>query len=213
MKNSVVESIHTKEIWLIHGANSTPLSFRWVKEQLAHNIVVEGVKVVEIAYDYNEDLNTIISKLCSKMPTNKKVYLVGHSLGGIVAVALSQLISKVYPKTDVAGVFTISSPFLGSEGARLLSWMFPSNNLYKTIRVDNLDLKSIRMLGTPYRTLNVITTKGDNPLFYGELNDGVVTVESQMALSNTEKIYIPHNHYEILVSDEIITTLLEFLHL
>jgi hypothetical protein len=59
-------------------------------------------------------------------------------------------------------------------------------------------------------TLSLVTVKGDNPMI-NEDNDGVVSVKSQTAWSAPEYISVPYNHFEVLLADETITIIKEFL--
>jgi pimeloyl-ACP methyl ester carboxylesterase len=119
--------------------------------------------------------------------------IVGHSLGGVLALAIAQR-SKM-----VRRVVTLSAPFGGSQVASIMRWfapgsilqdIHPQSDLLRRVRQD-VDLLEADVLA-------VVTYGGTNPLMTGE-NDGVITVESQMAICGIRMTQRPVNHFEVLL--------------
>jgi hypothetical protein len=98
----------------------------------------------------------------------------------------------------------MASPIGGCEGADYLQWLFPHYHLFKNISTKNRVVNDIKAVGAVVPTLNFITTSGNNPI-YPESNDGVVTVNSQRALRRAKKIEVPFNHFEVLLSDSVVS--------
>jgi hypothetical protein len=55
---------------------------------------------------------------------------------------------------------------------------------------------------------NVVTVKGQSP-FMVEPNDGVVTISSQKHHADMELVEVDYNHYEVVLSDEVIKLIKE----
>lgn len=199
-----------KEIWFIHGANASPASFNYIKDHLKKDEHFQSWSFIDITYNCQEKLPNIVNALTSSLPRDKEIFLVGHSLGGVLATAVAQRISHFNLQPKIAGVITMASPFGGSESADYLKWIYPAYYLFKSISTQSKMILDLKALGAMAPTLSLVTTSGNNPLI-SAANDGVVTVNSQRALSRAKYIEVPFNHFEVLVSAETINYLRIFL--
>jgi predicted alpha/beta hydrolase family esterase len=197
-------------LWYIHGANASPTSFIRLDEQLRSDPRLETASVVRVSYNCQESTSDIAQQLAEKLPTDQLVYLIGHSLGGVLAVAAAQRAVKLGKMANIGGVITLSAPLSGSESADVLQWLFPSYHLFRNISTKNRLVQEIQSDGVVVPTLCLITTSGNNPLIH-EANDGVVTVSSQRALKGAEKVEMGYNHFEILLADETVDYIRTFI--
>lgn len=129
----------------------------------------------------------------------KPVSLVGHSLGGLLALVVNN-----DALTQVEKVVTISAPFRGSETATKLKWFYPTYRLFQDIAEGSTFVKRVTSCEPVDNLLSIITTGNSTP-FLGEANDTVVTVSSQESLAFGTKIRLNVNHFEVLLSDEALT--------
>jgi pimeloyl-ACP methyl ester carboxylesterase len=201
---------YTKEIWFIHGANASSTSFNYIREQLQQDPEFNTFKLVDISYNCQENLAKIVQILAASAPRETPLYLVGHSLGGVLAVAISQRIKHFDLPVNIRGVFTLSSPFGGSESADYLRWMYPTYHLFSNIWTGNKLLTDLQSAGTAVPTMSLITSGGNNPLF-SAANDGVVTVHSQRCLTGPSYVEVPYNHFEVMVAPDAVDHLKSFL--
>lgn len=201
---------YTKEVWFIHGANASPTSFKYIKKALEEDPEFNEFSLVDITYDCQEKLPDIVKILAASAPSKKPLYIIGHSLGGVLGVAISQRIKYFDLPATVRGVLTMSSPFGGSESADYLKWLYPHYHLFKSISTQNRMITDLNAAGAVVPTLSIVTTSGNNPL-YPTANDGVVTVKSQRSLPKANYIEMPYNHFEVLVSDTTVEHIKVFL--
>jgi len=186
----------------IHGANSTPATFNYIKRSLPKH------SAIDISYQNDIDLEDIIEDAYSRIPEGKPVHIIGHSLGGLIAVAISQL-NEVRKDKQIEKILTISSPFGGCKGADLLRWIYPTHRLFSDISTVSPTVRVIKKIGAVVQTKCLVTNHGAIPLINGE-NDGVVSVESQMALKGAEFAKQSHNHFEVLLSDDTVNSIRDF---
>lgn len=184
----------------IHGANATPHSFNFIRQRLSHH------SSTDIVYDAHNPLDEIIDDAEATIlsAVDEPYHLVAHSLGGIVAVALSQR-----SKHMIKSIATMSTPFGGSEAATAASVLLPFNTFLKNISTRSPTLREIITTGPVVPTLNVITTAGGT-MFEHRPNDGVVTVESQLAFVGTSTVEVQLNHFEVLLSPYVAQKLEQF---
>jgi hypothetical protein len=176
-------------IWYIHGASSTARSFNYIKSELPHH----EFKDIEYTHDQpvTRTLDALVSALdASPVPVN----LIGHSLGGVLAVAASQRSEKV------ANVVTLASPLGGSQVAALMRWISPSQ-LLDDIHPHSTLIKQVKRSPNRCTIMSIVTTGGGISLLSGE-NDGVVTTESQVAIRGPIYLRVPVNHFEVLLCRE-----------
>jgi pimeloyl-ACP methyl ester carboxylesterase len=179
-------------ILYIHGANSSPLAFRAIKHSLPPH------REIDISYDHSRSVTKVVDSLIEQVGTlGDNVNIVGHSLGGVVAVAVANKCE------NVKKIVTLSSPFGGSKMASLLRWLYPTH-LYDDIHPFSQLMTTVSRHDVPKHTkvLSIVTTGGRTSIFPEE-NDGVVTVSSQTALKKPTYIRIPVNHFEVLLSPEV----------
>jgi pimeloyl-ACP methyl ester carboxylesterase len=174
----------------IHGANSTPLSFNFIKAKLPHH---HGY---DVAYDANDHLEDLIELAEANLV--EPSHIISHSLGGIIGVALSQRCPG-----KVLSVSTLATPFGGSEAATRASVLLPFSTFLKNIHVMNPTLREIIQKGSKVPTMNIITTHGSNA-FESRPNDGVVTIDSQREFKGTLRHEIGLNHFEVLQSPIVV---------
>lgn len=187
-----------KTILYIHGAFSTPGSFTRIKEKLpAH-------EAIQVQYNVGDNIDDVIADCVKKLKENgKRVSIVAHSLGGVLAAIIAQ------KTTLVDKVITMSTPFGGSKAADMMKWFNP-HPMFETISSQSSLLRKLYQSGVGCPTRSLVTTEGQNPMI-NEQNDGVVSIKSQTAWRAPEYISVPFNHFEVLLADETITIIKEFL--
>lgn len=182
--------------WYIHGAGASERSFVWLQNQLPQH------EARHFSYSIQEPVASVIDRLetCIKAETTP-VSLIGHSLGGIVAYACANL-------TPVERIVTLCAPFGGVMHTEFLAW-FSMEPLIHDLRRDSPVLRNVRAikLGKPH--LAIVGNRG-LPFMSSE-NDGAVTVASQTALPNALYTMFALNHFEVLLSDEVIRVITDFL--
>lgn len=193
-----------KNILYVHGASSSPISFNYLKQNLPEH------KGFDFAYDSNEDIEDIVSKLVEDLiDLPKDLCFVAHSLGGIIATTASYYYEREGDLSEFK-LATISSPFSGSKAAVYLKFLFPGYGLFGNVSVTNSVILEVQEKGAKWPTMNIISTGGDSPLL-SEANDGVISVASQLSLKNCEQRIHKINHFETLLSPEIVKDIKEFI--
>lgn len=191
-----------KEIWYIHGANCSSLSFSYFEKMLPkHN-------VNHIEYEPTHTIPELLNFVYSSLPVNTPISIIGHSLGGVIAVLMSQHRNAANYKIEK--IVTLASPFGGSKAANILKWIHPEHRFLNDLSQYSDVIMNLQNKGAIVPTLNLISTTGTLPIMR-EPNDGIVSVASQHALRGARKQELPVNHFEILLSEESIRLTKEFI--
>lgn len=181
-----------QNIVYIHGLNATSLSFNFIQRSLPkHNPIF-------IEYNSHQHLQTSVTDVLAQIPRNTPVSLVGHSLGGVIAV----IIAAANPEV-VQNLVTISSPLNGSKSAALTRWLPGSPEVIHDIMPNSDLIYGLHSLKLEIPTLSLISVKGHLSVI-SELNDSVVTVASQKALQFGRKVEVQANHFEIVLHDDAV---------
>lgn len=186
-------------VWYIHGANCTFRSFNYIRSKLPEH------DAQEFAYTHDGPVHKVVDRLVAALAAQPEpVILVGHSLGGVIALAATQRSDKI------AKVATMAAPFGGSETAALMRWLTPSQ-LLDDIHPNAPLMCAIRQ-GRLHGTdaMSIVTTGGRNTMITGD-NDGVVTIASQTCIKGPVYLRIPVNHSEVLLCDDVVDLLSGFL--
>lgn len=175
-------------VW-IHGANQSSLSFEYLrtKTNFSNEILINYSSMNRFSYN----LEMIADQIKGKGPH----FLIGHSLGGLYALHLTQHVR-------VVGAVSISTPFRGSSTADWAKYIVPSYPLFKDIgrRSDPVTQANKIKLEIPWT--QIVSTSGNVPYHNGP-NDGVVTLASMEHREDMEKIRLEHTHYEVMCSDSV----------
>jgi predicted alpha/beta hydrolase family esterase len=164
----------------IHGASSTPRSFAYLKHRL------EVVGAVDVAYDDAKPAEEVVDELVQALePSPAPATLIGHSLGGVIAVAAAQRSSKV------DRVVTLASPLGGCPEATFLRFVSPRRVLEDVHPLAPL-MVDVRRAAIAVPVLSIVTTE-----------DTVVGVASQRALEGPTYVPFPLNHFEVLLDDQV----------
>jgi pimeloyl-ACP methyl ester carboxylesterase len=181
-----------KHIAYIHGLASSGKMFNFINAQLPEHDVTFA------DYDSSQSIESSYEQVLSKLPRDIPITLVGHSLGGIIGHMLSTRDNGC----SIEQLITISAPFGGSDTAGKLKWFYPSYRIFKDLSPRSKILEEVAK--TPVQRCpftSLISISGHLP-FVSEINDGVVSLESQRLSKAKKKIEIKANHFEIL-QDEV----------
>lgn len=178
-------------IW-IHGANSTPKTFSYFLEGL------QDPNPIMIHYNVNDGLLENVASIKNEIEDSGKgpYNLIGHSMGGVIGALL------IHSGLDVKKFYSISAPFGGEKVATYLQWWFPNHRLYRDICQYQNHFRQLASKELEIDHKIIVTTMGNNPIFLGEENDGIVTVGSQTAIPGANYKFIHLNHFEILQDHE-----------
>lgn len=183
-------------IWYIHGASSSPRSFKWLRRELPTH------RRIDVEYD-DADIPQVADELVRLAKTSEPFSVIGHSLGGVLGMALAQRAS------NVKSLVTMAAPYGGSVFATYMRLLAP-NTLMDHIHPFSPLMLSVKAAPVSTPTLSIVTTSGATPLI-NEPNDGVVTVSSQMCLVGPKYIQLPLNHFEVLLSDDVARLVADFI--
>lgn len=186
-----------KPIIYIHGAFSTKQSFNWIVEKLPEH------QAHFIEYDARDSVKSVAKRVNKLVDELGGANIVAHSLGGLVALLAA------IDNPQIGSVLTISAPLGGSDVAGTLAWLSP-HELYQSLNKMGPVIRKIHSSNISFPLCSIITTSGGSPMISGA-NDGVVSVQSQKALTGTRQIEVDLNHFEVLMNDNVVTLIREFL--
>lgn len=189
------------KIIYIHGLNSSSRSFNFLGKELGH------LGDVFINYNSRQPLEDSVQQVLKYIPKKEPVTLVGHSLGGVIALLIASR-----NLVDVERVVTISSPVGGSKFAAWARWVSSGIPLLGDITPNSRHITELRKAKFNMPVLSIISTGGALPTST-EPNDSVVSVASQRALSGTKKIEVNANHFEILMHEKMVDHVTKFVEL
>ena len=183
----------------IHGASATAESFTHIREY-----VREHTELPDTALEYNSadgfDHNLDLMK--AALDHADRLFFVSHSLGGIYALHLAH-----HYRDRTCGGISLSTPYGGCAQADFARYFLPFNQLMKDIGTMSAPVLDAKKLLAPPRWTNIVTTRGDSPWIH-ERNDGVVTIDSMRARTDFELIELPLNHYEVVLSNQVVEIIL-----
>lgn len=181
-------------IYAIHGAFSSPTIFNYIKQNLDKQYSWQFL-------DYQTATGGFFD-IVKRIPlTNQPCHVIGHSMGGLMALAIAKL---PWVKT----ITTISAP-LGGTDVNPIAQYWSRSEFIADIAGSTKLVHDLAALSTMIPIQHLISNKGFNPWIY-EPNDGVVTLKSQRAYSLGRAIEIPSNHAEIMLNDQTVISLKEF---
>lgn len=179
----------------IHGANATSESFNYIRNKLGLGI--------DINYDSRNGFENNLSEMLKQLSDVKDIAFVAHSLGGIYSLH----IANAFPN-QVLGAVTLSTPYGGAEVADYVQYFLPFSRLMRDIGPSSWAMKQADKIKIQHPWTNVVTVKGQSPFMMAP-NDGVVTIASQKAHQDMELVEVDYNHYEVVLSDEVINIIKE----
>lgn len=185
-------------ICYIHGLNSSHRSFSFLVNEMD-----EG-KHVMIDYDSRQRLESSITQVLRFIPKKEPVTLIGHSLGGVIAMIIAG--RKL---VNAERVITISSPLAGSQAAVYARWVVSGIPVIGDITPTASHIREIANFNPDFPILSLFSTSGSLPTSK-EPNDSVVSVASQKALPSAKKVEIKANHFEVLMHEKTVEQIRRF---
>lgn len=182
----------------LHGLNSSHFSFAYLSKELG------AKQLAKINYTSHQPLLESVQEVAAQLPKNEPLILVGHSLGGVIAMLIAHAGTH-----DIEKVVTISSPLGGSKAAVYARWLVTGVRVLGDITPNSIYMKLIESSSAPCPVLSIISTGGG--ISSHEPNDSIVTVASQRALSYARKVEVRANHFEILLVDKTVEAVRKFI--
>lgn len=188
-----------KNLFLIHGAWCSKQGFNYIIKKVLDDVNVGNIHCFE--YDCNSEDTLTITRRAKRQLDNVssnglKTVVVGHSLGGLFALKLSQ-------RSEVHKTITLASPLAGLKFNRFLhAVLLYHAPILKDLIPDSRFIRSIHEKNYSKNPIEIyIATQGFNPMIFEE-SDGVVPVESQIKWKpeNSKVVKVKTNHSEILQS-------------
>jgi pimeloyl-ACP methyl ester carboxylesterase len=172
-------------VWL-HGANQTSLGFSYLRRLCDF----ENEYLVDYSSNHRffENLKQMVQDLNGRGP----FFFVGHSMGGLYALHLSQQLETV-------GGISISTPFRGSSAADWAKYLVPNYALFKDIGRRSLPVSAAECIQIDIPWYQIVSVNGNVP-YVKTPNDGVCTLASMTCRNDMKHIQVPHNHYEVMCS-------------
>jgi pimeloyl-ACP methyl ester carboxylesterase len=183
----------------IHGASATAESFAYIRQYVRD---ITELPDIALEYDSSKGFDHNIDQMYGKLDDAEKLFFISHSLGGIYALHLA----NHYRDRTIGGV-SLSTPYGGCAQADFAKYFLPFSKLMKDIGTMSGPMTEARRLPVPPNWTNVVTTRGDSP-WIRERNDGVVTLESMRFRNDFELIELDINHYEVVLSKQVVEIIL-----
>lgn len=179
----------------IHGASATSESFNYIRSKLGDGI--------DINYDSRNGFENNLQDIQTQLTNVKDMAFVAHSLGGIYALHVANAMP-----TQVLGAVTLSTPYGGAEVADYAQYFLPFSRLMRDIGPSSWAMQQATQIKIQHPWTNIVTTAGRSA-FMISANDGVVTIASQRHHVDMELVEVDYNHYEVVLSDEVVKLIKE----
>jgi len=175
----------------IHGASATGESFNYIRQNIK-------IKDLVLEYSSSSGFENNLIKMEKSIESCDKIFFIAHSLGGIYALHLANRFAG-----EVLGGVTLSTPYGGCIQADYAKYFLPFSRLMRDIGTMSRPMSDVAKIPAPNNWTNIVTTVGKSPWIL-EPNDGVVTIDSMRARQDIELIEMSLNHYEVVLSNDVI---------
>ena len=184
----------------IHGASATAASFTHIRQYVRDHFEEPDIM---LEYKSENGFDNNLDKMKKEIDNDDRLFFISHSLGGIYALYLA----NYYQEKTVGGV-SLSTPYGGSVEADFARYFLPFNRLMRDIGVMSLPMRDSRYIEAPKNWTQIVSTVGQSP-WIADQNDGVVTLKSMRYRKDFELIEVPFNHYEVVISDQVVEIILD----
>ena len=189
----------SKNLLLIHGAFCTNTSFNYLIDKFS-----DEYEITYFEYDVRDGFYNILEAMKRELKEDNRPYnIISHSMGGLYALYLHNYI-------NTQKSISVSTPFGGSEYADSIRYFFNSNRLLKDISTHSKVVREVPNIHISVPWLQIVTTKGDTP-WMKQPNDTVVSRNSMCAIKNVDYKYLEYTHTEVLLAEETMDTIRNFL--
>jgi pimeloyl-ACP methyl ester carboxylesterase len=190
-----------RNVFVIPGAWSSRRGFKYIEQNINYRNIDEFIM---FKYDCDkESLTSIVNRAKRQLSElQKETIVLGHSLGGLIALAL-------HDEINCYKLITLAAPLSGLEVPSLLEKIFALRApILLAIGNDAPFIKNLHKQVYKKNIHSFITTSGYNPLIFDK-SDGIVTIRSQENWLPASAIstYVKCNHFEILQRDEVIAAI------
>jgi pimeloyl-ACP methyl ester carboxylesterase len=179
----------------IHGASATSESFTYIRSKLGKGIIVN--------YDSRNGFENNLADIREQLRDVQNIAFVAHSLGGIYSLHLANAMPD-----QVLGAVTLSTPYGGAKVAEFAQFFLPFSRLMRDIGPSSWAMKQADRIKIQHPWTNIVTVQGHSP-FMLDANDGVVTIASQKFHANMELVEVDLNHYEVVLSEQVVALIKE----
>jgi len=174
----------------IHGASATSESFNFIRKKIGTGI--------DVNYDSRNGFENNLKDIQQQLAGVENIFFIAHSLGGVYSLHLANALPD-----QVVGAVTLSTPYGGAEVAEFAKYFLPFSRLMRDIGPSSWAMRQADKIKIQHPWTNIVTVKGQSP-FIMEPNDGVVTIASQKHHACMELIEVDYNHYEVVLSDQVV---------
>jgi pimeloyl-ACP methyl ester carboxylesterase len=181
----------------IHGASATGESFNYIRDRIPGKSIVVNYNSAD-GFEHNlKDMQAALKDI-------EDIFFIAHSLGGIYALHLANALPN-----QVIGAVTLSTPYGGAETADYAQYFLPFSRLLRDIGPSSWPMRRANKIEIHHPWTNIVTVKGGAAWILGA-NDGIVTVNSQRYHGHDmELIDVNYNHYEVVLSEQVIDIIKE----
>jgi pimeloyl-ACP methyl ester carboxylesterase len=145
-----VETKPLNNVLLIHGANSTPASFNYLKANLP------TANYSSLSYDVMNGFYFNLERMLDATDENQTYDIISHSMGGLYALHLSQ-------HRKLRRVVSIATPFSGAAIADWARYMMPYYPLFRDVHSKALPIIQSAEIVIQVPWLQLVTTRGNVP--------------------------------------------------
>ena len=206
---------NTSRVVCLHGIWMVGAGMMYVKHRLETD---NGYQADLFSYaPVTETLNDVANKLAEFISESGDgpTHLVGHSLGGVVALRML----SVRPDIRIDRVVCLGSPLCGSRAAFHLSQLDWGNIILgKTITEGVIDDAAHRWARGVADSHEIGIIAGDVPIGFGRLvagfeeeNDGTVAVSETRMPGAKDHVVMPVSHKGMLISRDVVDQTAAFL--
>jgi pimeloyl-ACP methyl ester carboxylesterase len=201
---------HRAAVLLVHGLWLHPVAMALMRKRIArHGYAVLAYGYPTIRLDLRENVERL-RRYCERF-SGRKLHLVGHSMGGLLALKAAQLVSP----PCLGRVVLVGTPFGDSFAARALQRLPGGSSLLGRCMPEWLAEPRLERFAAC--ELGVIA--GDRRVGLGRLiapglpkpNDGVVSVEETRVPGMSDHIVLRVAHTEMLFSRRVAEQVAAFL--
>lgn len=188
----------TKNLFLIHGAWNTHNSFNHIIYKLFQNkFPIDNITCFDYCCGTNPSLYPIVDeakfRLYDVMKNNLPTVVIGHSMGGLIAL-------KLHDHPAISEIITIASPLSGLHLNMFTQYYLTYHSpVMSDVSYRSRFIREIKLTNYTKPVKVLVAAQGFNPLIT-EPNDGVISVATQKKwVPSTATVHeIASNHAEIL---------------